>query len=60
MHPKCVWSAHRSMHHECQRNGGLFTWLENHRTDGCVRWSAALHKLDVGWRCKSQGLVPNV
>jgi hypothetical protein len=60
MHAKCVWSAHCPVHHECQRNCGLFTRLENHRTDGCVRWSAALHKLDIRWRCESKRSVTGV
>ena len=53
-------SFHAGVHHEAHREGGLFTWLEDHRTDGRHRRSATLLDFDIRLFREVQELITGV
>lgn len=60
MHSKIVHSFHAGVHHKAHRESSLFTWLEDHRTDGRHRRSAALLDFNIGLLCEAQYLITNI
>jgi hypothetical protein len=60
MHAEVVLAFHASVHHETHREGRLLARLEDHRTDGRDRRSAALDDFYEGFLAKAQGYVASI
>ena len=60
VYPEIVFAAHVTMHHELHGQRGLFTRIEDHRTDGRCRRSTSLNHFDIGLLGKTQWLIADV
>lgn len=53
-------TAHIPVHRIFHGDKSALTWLENHRTDGCVRRSTPLNEFDIRVIGKPQRLIPDI